>query len=159
MGKSKDTDVFHRMNFLYQASNILLGIQPKNTELSRFYSNTMMKIGTKNLMKIDPNVKRTICKICSALLVPGVTAKVRMRCKRETHIVWTCMKCGTMKRFMCRKGYQLWCEKTEATNHRCKMEEDADGSNKDNVKFDVTQCSNRSVNQTDGGVIPEANIM
>ena len=33
--------------------------------------------------------------------------------KRETHVVITCLDCGTLKRFNARKNFELWSEKEE----------------------------------------------
>jgi ribonuclease P protein subunit RPR2 len=49
--------------------------------IGRFYINTMKTIGTKQVLRIDPSIKRTICKRCETILLPGVTSKVRIKCK------------------------------------------------------------------------------
>ncbi|KAI9572279.1 RNAse P Rpr2/Rpp21/SNM1 subunit domain-containing protein [Boletus coccyginus] len=48
-------------------------------ELSRSYVETMKNVGKKTNVKIDPSVKRRICKRCSAPLVPGTSATVRVK--------------------------------------------------------------------------------
>eukprot|EP00042_Codosiga_hollandica_P055353 m.773358 g.773358 ORF g.773358 m.773358 type:complete len:153 (+) comp59097_c0_seq52:233-691(+) len=68
----------------------------------------------------DPEVKRTICRACQQLLVPGITSRVRLQGtlllarvdpqllsalvagRREQHIVVTCLSCGRFRRFLCR---------------------------------------------------------
>ncbi|XP_028415927.1 ribonuclease P protein subunit p21-like [Dendronephthya gigantea] len=109
-------EAYTRMNFLYQASQTVLMENPQNVELSRFYIFTMKNIGQKLLCKIDPSIKRTVCKYCHSVLIPGVTSTVRVRGKREKHVVVTCLDCGTLKRFNTRKNYQLWCEQQENEN-------------------------------------------
>ena len=49
--------------------------------LGRFYVNTMKTIGTKQVLRIDPSIKRTICKRCETILLPGVTSRIRIKCK------------------------------------------------------------------------------
>lgn len=100
----------HKLNFLHQASHAVLAINPENVEMSRFYASTMKEIALKLVYKLDPSIKRTTCKHCHALLVPGVTATVRVRRKREKHIVVTCVGCKTMRRYLCRAGHVLWNE-------------------------------------------------
>ena len=76
----------------------------------------------------DPSIKRTVCKRCDALLIPGVTCTHRLRgelnadlfylfaqlhfcvARREAHIVVRCSTCGAAKRFLLRKNHQLWTE-------------------------------------------------
>eukprot|EP00112_Aurelia_sp_Birch-Aquarium-sp1_P012603 Seg2650.2 transcript_id=Seg2650.2/GoldUCD/mRNA.D3Y31 product="Ribonuclease P protein subunit p21" protein_id=Seg2650.2/GoldUCD/D3Y31 len=89
-------EAYDRVNFLYQAAHLTVA---DNVELSRLYTSTAKKITEKLVLKIDPTVKRTICKCCHILLVPGVTAKFRIRGKREKHMVVTCMTCKTVKRW------------------------------------------------------------
>lgn len=100
----------HKLNFLHQASHAVLAINPENVEMSRFYASTMKEIAKKLVYKLDPNIKRTTCKHCHALLVPGITAKVRIRRKRERHLVVTCLGCNTLRRYLCRPGHVLWSE-------------------------------------------------
>ena len=75
----------------------------------------------------DPTIKRTICKSCDTLLLPGITATHRMRgtllfsrnarlislfsASREKHLVVRCLTCGEVKRFLAREGYKLWSER------------------------------------------------
>ncbi|XP_006816338.1 ribonuclease P protein subunit p21-like [Saccoglossus kowalevskii] len=106
-------EAFHRMNFLYQAAHSTLVQNPNNIELSRFYIATMKTIAKRLVLRIDPSVKRTICKRCHTLLLPGITSTVRMRAKRERHLVVTCIFCKQVKRFLTREGHQLWSEKPE----------------------------------------------
>ncbi|CAB4015372.1 ribonuclease P subunit p21-like [Paramuricea clavata] len=107
-------EAYTRMNFLYQASQTVLMENPVNLELSRFYAFTMKSIGQKLLCKMDPSIKRTICKYCHSILVPGLTSTIRVKAKRERHLVVTCLDCGTLKRFNTCKNYQLWSEQQQA---------------------------------------------
>jgi ribonuclease P protein subunit RPR2 len=68
-------------------------------DLSRTYVRSMKVIGTKTTVRMlgfsllcllyrskpsiyrDPSVKRTLCKKCAIVLVPGTTALVRVNCK------------------------------------------------------------------------------
>lgn len=72
----------------------------------------------------DPSIKRTICKHCHTLLIPGITARVRVRRRRERHIVVTCLECQTIKRYLCRANYVLWSEKQ---NNPKQQDNDKDG--------------------------------
>ncbi|KAJ7362137.1 Ribonuclease P protein subunit p21 [Desmophyllum pertusum] len=100
-----------KLNFLHQAAHAVLAINPENVEMSRFYASTMKITAQKLVFKLDPSIKRSTCKYCHALLIPGVTARVRVRRKRERHIVVTCVDCQTVRRYLCRADYVLWSER------------------------------------------------
>ncbi|WVQ77367.1 hypothetical protein IAR50_007052 [Cryptococcus sp. DSM 104548] len=50
-----------------------------------------------NQLKLDPSFKRAICKACSAVLVPGLTCRVRNRPNKNTCSIahQTCLTCST----------------------------------------------------------------
>ncbi|CAG5129988.1 unnamed protein product [Candidula unifasciata] len=120
MGKNKDgarfvnKEIFQRVNFLYQAAQLAFRQDPTNHDMCRYYISTMRMVAEKHVIRIHPKMKRTICKCCNMLLVPGRTSRIRFRSKSETHTVVTCLLCGTIKRFMWRKSHQLWMDKPEA---------------------------------------------
>ncbi|KAI5123981.1 hypothetical protein M0805_006393 [Coniferiporia weirii] len=69
-------------------------------DLSRSYVKSMKIIGQKTNVKMDPSVKRTLCKGCNGILMPGVTAKVRVKpLPSHGHAVnYTCMNCSISRR-------------------------------------------------------------
>ncbi|KAG2358478.1 RNAse P Rpr2/Rpp21/SNM1 subunit domain-containing protein [Suillus spraguei] len=121
-------DIIQRLNFLYQASVLLNGMTagpssqiPFDTcesndtqspprkrqkrvvstaDLSRSYVDTMKIVGQKTNVKIDPTVKRVICKGCHIVLLPGASSTVRVKnSKSHGHIVvHTCNSCKTSRR-------------------------------------------------------------
>ncbi|CAH1794214.1 unnamed protein product [Owenia fusiformis] len=103
-----------RINYLYQAAHEVVRTHPNNTELVRQYITNMISIARKHVFRIEPSIKRTICKKCFMLLIPGVTATVRTRSKREKHMVLTCLECKSVKRFLLRGSNKLWTEHPEA---------------------------------------------
>ena len=102
-----------RVNYLYQAAHCVLAQDPNNTQLARFYIDLMKSVSTKVVMRLQPDIKRTICKKCNALLVPGVTATVRIRGRRQKHVVVKCMDCGRVKRFNANDSHVLWVDRPE----------------------------------------------
>uniref|UniRef100_A0A8D0HI48 Uncharacterized protein n=1 Tax=Sphenodon punctatus TaxID=8508 RepID=A0A8D0HI48_SPHPU len=111
----KDKEAFQRLNFLYQAAHCVLAQNPENQELARFYCHTQRSISRRLVLRQDPSVKRTVCKSCSSLLVPGVSSTVRQRKRRGQR--WTvvrCLACGQSKRFFSEPHYKLWSEQPEA---------------------------------------------
>ncbi|KAI0779479.1 Rpr2-domain-containing protein [Fomes fomentarius] len=118
-------DIIQRINFLYQASTYLNTVaqptplnhgqahhkgkekkrnairHPQNTsELSRSYVSTMRIVGQKAMVRMDPSIKRTLCKKCDTILIPGSTSSVRVKTLRvhEKVITYTCHTCGTVRR-------------------------------------------------------------
>lgn len=60
----------------------------------------------------DIPIKRSICKRCRTLLFAGITCRVRIKKKR---IVWTCLRCQTLKKFPTENGECLtWSQKPES---------------------------------------------
>ncbi|XP_069507607.1 ribonuclease P protein subunit p21 [Ambystoma mexicanum] len=116
-GQIKDKEAFQRLNFLYQAAHCVLSQNPENIELARFYCHTERTISKRLVLRRDPSVKRTICKRCHSLLLPGITATVRQR-RRRNHrprrTVVRCISCGLVKGFVNDPNYKLWSEQPEA---------------------------------------------
>ncbi|KAI0775818.1 RNAse P Rpr2/Rpp21/SNM1 subunit domain-containing protein [Trametes elegans] len=120
-------DIVQRISFLYQASTYLISVSqslpnplenvkerhsrkrakkdrlrhPRNTaDLSRSYVGAMRSVGQKTMVRMDPSLKRTLCKGCDAVLIPGFTATVRVKPLRSHggEVVYTCHACDTFKR-------------------------------------------------------------
>ncbi|XP_048343204.1 LOW QUALITY PROTEIN: ribonuclease P protein subunit p21-like [Sphaerodactylus townsendi] len=112
----KDKEAFQRLSFLYQAAHCVLAQNPDNQELARFYCHTQNSISRRLVLRQDlGSVKRTICKSCFSLLVPGVSSTVRQRKRRNQR--WTvvrCLNCGLTKRFLSNPDYKLWSKQPES---------------------------------------------
>ncbi|KAF8119783.1 Rpr2-domain-containing protein [Boletus edulis] len=69
-------------------------------ELSRSYIETMKSVGQKTMVKMDPSVKRRICKRCNTPLIPGISATVRIQdSTSHGHLVsYRCHCCQTERR-------------------------------------------------------------
>ncbi|KAJ8376817.1 hypothetical protein SKAU_G00073970 [Synaphobranchus kaupii] len=115
-GNIKDKEAFQRLNFLYQAAHCVLAQNPENVELARFYCFTQRTISKRLVLRQDPSVKRTMCKKCCSVLVPGVTASVRQRRgrNRERVTLVRCVSCGQTKRFRNDPHHRLWVDQPEA---------------------------------------------
>lgn len=116
MAGLKDRDAYLRLNFLYQAAHCVLAQNPENTELARFYCFTQKTIARRLVLRQDPSVKRTVCKKCCSLLIPGLTATTRQKKKKRKarFTVTTCLYCGEKKTFLNNPDYVLWCDRPEA---------------------------------------------
>ena len=107
VAREKATETAIRMNFLYQAAHAILNDTPKknstkneksNQIVAAYYSNLLVGIGLKSVLKCSKELKRTICKGCRGLLVPGKTAIVFVK-SRQKKIGSLCSFCQTEKVF------------------------------------------------------------
>ena len=62
---------------------------------SKRYVSLARRLGTRYNVRLHPEVKRWLCKGCSAYLVPGLNARVRTKGK----LVVTCLSCGKIARY------------------------------------------------------------
>jgi ribonuclease P protein subunit RPR2 len=74
-----------------------------NPQLSSRYIATARKIAMAAKIPLPTVYKRQICKNCNMLLVPGDNCRVRIRQKREPHVVITCLSCGCKTRIALKK--------------------------------------------------------
>jgi ribonuclease P protein subunit RPR2 len=70
-----------------------------NPELARSYLLMARRIAMAARIRMPPAFSRQICRRCNALLVPGTSSRVRVKPRREPHVVVTCLGCGSQKRY------------------------------------------------------------
>jgi len=99
MAKKKNKE--RKQNSMKNASH--LEAVSNNKTLSDFYNYTLVKIAAKNVIRLDPEVKHSICKYCNSLLVPGNSTTIRVKSNRETHVVLKCTNCESLRRFQTKK--------------------------------------------------------
>ena len=54
-------------------------------------------------IRMPLDFRRETCKECNSLFVHGVNCRVRVKQKREPHVVITCLSCGNQTRIMLKK--------------------------------------------------------
>jgi ribonuclease P protein subunit RPR2 len=89
-----------RVDILFQRANTLSKANPK---LSSHYVEYARRIAMAAKIRLPQDYRRRVCKKCNNYLVYGENCRVRVRQKREPHIVITCLNCGTQKRILLRK--------------------------------------------------------
>ncbi|HJW97857.1 MAG TPA: ribonuclease P [Candidatus Bathyarchaeia archaeon] len=62
--------------------------------LAERYIETARKIAMSAKIRLPAESRLQICRHCKSFILPGVNCKVRLRHRREPHIVITCQKCG-----------------------------------------------------------------
>jgi ribonuclease P protein subunit RPR2 len=121
-----NSHLYARINFLYQSAQLLSQPRTPNAPLSRFYISTARTVAKKSVLRLSPSLKRTICKRCDLLLVPGATSTHRVEnSSRGGRKPWAdvlvveCNACGAVKRFPvgmeAMKGveWRLWSERED----------------------------------------------
>ncbi|KAI0298579.1 RNAse P Rpr2/Rpp21/SNM1 subunit domain-containing protein [Russula brevipes] len=140
-------DILQRLNFLYQASVYLGSISPAPlsmaagrkhdrgrrkgrvihaADIGQGYVRAMRLIGQKATVKMDPTVKRTLCRGCDTVLIPGLSATVRVnRSATHRHVIKTsCLRCKSARRIPAPPVPELG----TAAREDAAMEMEADGS-------------------------------
>uniref|UniRef100_A0A3Q2X632 Ribonuclease P 21 subunit n=1 Tax=Haplochromis burtoni TaxID=8153 RepID=A0A3Q2X632_HAPBU len=111
----KDKEAYQRLNYLYQAAHCVLAQNPENVELARFYCFSQKTIAKRLVLRQpaaqDPSVKRTLCKRCCSLLIPGVTATTRQKRNKTRFTVMRCLSCGQRKTLLNNPDYCLWADR------------------------------------------------
>ncbi|KAG2392289.1 hypothetical protein C9374_012541 [Naegleria lovaniensis] len=108
------------MNFLYQAAIFMahrgancydlkhddtsaLNNTTLDLQVSKHYSNTMKKIAKKNVLRLHSNIKRTVCKKCGMVFIPGKTCTVREvenENNKQLYTEYKCNSCQFSKRYL-----------------------------------------------------------
>ena len=81
-----------RIQILFQKARTIFHDNP---QLSSRYITTARKIAMAARLPLPTVYKRQICKKCNTLLVQGENCRVRIRQKREPHVVITCLNCSS----------------------------------------------------------------
>lgn len=114
-GKKLGKEAFHRMNYLYQAAKLCHQMDSVDSlKLSLHYGSHIKSVGHKAQCKMDPQLKRTLCKGCNAILIPGETVIVRLSKKPDPVLFAVCLLCGTYKVFRTRNDYMIWAERIQS---------------------------------------------
>ncbi|KAI4467665.1 ribonuclease p subunit p21 [Holotrichia oblita] len=102
-----------RLNYLYQIGNIYAKSNCKqNNLLSSYYTNLMISISKKTVQRLEPNIKRNICKVCKNICVPGKNCKIRIK---KQKIQYKCNICSSSKNYIAQQTY-LWFDQTQSVN-------------------------------------------
>ncbi|KAF9432882.1 Ribonuclease P protein subunit p21 [Entomortierella beljakovae] len=90
---------------------------------ARFYASTLREVGRKNVIRVDPVIKRTICQRCEAILIPSISCEVRIQAVPQLHTELTCTACGAFRRLFCMPGKGIERNKDD-DNEDTKVEDD-----------------------------------
>jgi ribonuclease P protein subunit RPR2 len=77
-----------------------------NSKLATEYVASARRIAMAAKIRLPLEFRRETCKECNVLFVHGVNCRVRVKQKREPHVVVTCLNCGKQTRYMTKKKVQ-----------------------------------------------------
>jgi ribonuclease P protein subunit RPR2 len=75
----------------------------ENPSLAQRYVDTARKIAMAAKVRLPREYKRQVCKHCKSFILPGVNCRVRVKQRREPHVVITCLNCGKQTRLPMKK--------------------------------------------------------
>jgi ribonuclease P protein subunit RPR2 len=75
----------------------------ENPSLAQRYVDTARKIAMAAKVRLPRKYKRQVCRHCKSFILPGVNCRVRVRQRREPHVVITCLNCGRQTRLPMKK--------------------------------------------------------
>ncbi len=92
-----------RIRILFEQAQKVMRSDPK---LAAQYVGSARRIAMAAKIRLPVEFRRHACKECNAFFVYGVNCRVRIKQKREPHVVITCLNCGNQTRIMLRKKEQ-----------------------------------------------------
>lgn len=95
MGRLRRDIAIQRMRWLFEMAKNFFNIDPA---LSNRCVEIALRISRRTNIPIPRRYQMMYCKKCHAYLMPGATATVRIRPRRERHIVIKCLNCGRIFR-------------------------------------------------------------
>jgi ribonuclease P protein subunit RPR2 len=85
-----------------------------NPKLAAEYVGSARRIAMAAKIRLPTEFRRRTCRKCNVLFVYGVNCRVRVKQKREPHVVVTCLNCGEQTRIMLKKKVH---SEVEQDNH------------------------------------------
>ena len=77
-------------------------VSKSDPQLATKYVKTARRIAMAAKIRLPLEFKRQTCKNCNTLFVQGVNCRVRIKQKRKSHVVVTCLNCGNQTRMLLR---------------------------------------------------------
>lgn len=86
-----------RIQILFEHAKQVAKADPK---LATQYVLLARKIAMAAKIRLPVEFRRQTCKECNSLFVHGMNCRVRIKQKREPHVVVTCLNCGNQTRML-----------------------------------------------------------
>jgi ribonuclease P protein subunit RPR2 len=81
-------------------------ISRSNPKFAAEYVGSARRIAMAARIGLPLEFRRRTCRKCNSLFVHGVNCRVRVKQKREPHVVVTCLNCGNQTRILLKKKVQ-----------------------------------------------------
>ncbi len=71
--------------------------------LAQRYVDVARKVAMAARVRLPREYRRQVCRYCKSFILPGVNCRVRIKQRRESHVVITCLNCGKQMRIPLRR--------------------------------------------------------
>lgn len=71
--------------------------------LAQRYIRIARRVAMAAKIRLPKEYRQQVCKTCKSFILPGVNCRIRIRQKRESHLVITCLNCGEQMRIPLKK--------------------------------------------------------
>jgi len=75
----------------------------EDPQLAQRYVDIARRVAMAAKVRLPTEYRRLVCRHCKSLIMPGVSSRVRIKQRREPHVVITCLKCGAYMRIPLRR--------------------------------------------------------
>jgi ribonuclease P protein subunit RPR2 len=75
----------------------------EDPSLAQRYIYVARRIAMAARVHLPTEYRRQICKHCKSFILPGVNCRVRIKQRREPHMVITCLNCGKQTRILLKR--------------------------------------------------------
>jgi ribonuclease P protein subunit RPR2 len=72
--------------------------------LAQRYVDIARKVAMAAKVRLPREYRRQVCRHCKSFILPGVNCRVRVKQRREPHVVITCLNCGKQMRIPLRRS-------------------------------------------------------
>lgn len=75
----------------------------EDPSLAQRYVDIARKIAMAARIHLPKQYKRQVCRHCKSFILPGINCRVRIKQRREPHVVITCLNCGKHTRILLKR--------------------------------------------------------
>uniref|UniRef100_A0A8R1TUG7 Uncharacterized protein n=1 Tax=Onchocerca volvulus TaxID=6282 RepID=A0A8R1TUG7_ONCVO len=106
----KPNEFHYRCNYLYRAASLLCSQSSGNSgleTLSKLYLREMKELCLVEMIRLEKDFGRTICKCCKNIFVARLngTQSIMIRFNKKKQMIRTCLSCGAKKHFLRNSRY------------------------------------------------------
>ncbi|EJW88839.1 hypothetical protein WUBG_00246 [Wuchereria bancrofti] len=120
----RPNEFHYRCNHLYMAASLLCSQSSGNSgleTLSKIYLREMKELCSVEMVRLEKDFGRTICKRCKNIFVARLdgTQSITVKLNRKKQMIRTCLSCGAKKRFARNSTYL---SRNERNQHQIEIE-------------------------------------